>query len=98
MDYRELMSKKNNKGWADNIEESDIFLVLGTEDYFKDATCLMQTKHAAELGKTFLVALQKDVAIPLGYFEGVKSIRIFKWEDKKELFDITEKIIAEYFV
>lgn len=85
----------NYKGWADGIEKSDLFVVLGTERYFKDVNCFMQVKHARELGKTFLVALEKNVFIPPGYFDGVKDIRILKWKDKEELFNTIKGFIEE---
>ena len=84
---------KEYSGWAKGIEESDIFMVLGTENYFKDITCFMQVKKAKELRKTFLVALEKGVAIPPGYFDGVEDIKIFKWKDREELSNITKKLI-----
>ena len=83
------------KGWADSIEQSDLFVVIGTERYFKDVNCFMQTKHARELGKAFLVALQRGVSIPPGYFEGVKDIRILKWKDKEELHNVIKGFLEE---
>ncbi len=80
---------------AQAIEESDIFFVLITENYFNDPQLVWQKEFAMSLEKPFRVALKNGIRIPDRYFEGIDDIRIQEWTTKEDLDRVTADLLRE---
>lgn len=64
-----------------SIEKTDIFIVIGSEEYFMDAMCIAQSEYAKTLKKPFFIALQKGVEIPDFFLENITGEPfILEWE------------------
>lgn len=82
--------------WDQQIRDSDIFMVLGTEAYFQDAICTCQVQYAKDLGKDFFILLKEGVELPDKFLEGVKNFKIEKWEQGEDLVAATNRLLLEY--
>jgi len=62
------------------IQNSSIFLVIGTNNYFEDYTNGGRMRHMVEfaksLGKPFRIILDDGVVIPKDFEEGVKDYKV----------------------
>jgi hypothetical protein len=67
------------------LEESEFFLLLGTENYFKDPECFEMVRYAIELKKPVILFLKKGVTVPNGWLEGASILERFEWETPEEM-------------
>lgn len=93
MDDLNVVGSSDMSDWGRGIEQSDVFLVLGTPDYFRDARAWAQTLYAKELKKPFRILLKRGTDLPKDFLEGVNDYQIMEWSTTAELQAAAVKIL-----
>ena len=81
--------------WKDRINRSNVFFILGTEEYFKKAVLFEQSWYAKRKKKKFIVALKKGAKIPEGFPIAGDAIK-FVWDNQKDLVEKCRKAFEKY--
>ena len=75
------------------IRSSEVFLVLATEVFFKDALTYVQVEIAKRYNKPFRVLLQRGTQVPDDFLEGVSDVVIEEWSTGEELKAASTKLL-----
>jgi hypothetical protein len=62
------------------IDGSKVFVVLGTREYFEDASLFEQIAYAKKLKKPFAILLEKNANMPDNFLDEVEVYKIFPFD------------------
>ena len=71
-----------HQDWKASVDQSDVFIVMGSESYFHDPVCFDQALYAKKIGKKFLVILVDDITIPKNFPIG-KVLATVQWRTEE---------------
>lgn len=76
-------SFSDDPNWEKGFEESDVFVIIGTEHYFSNPKCFEEAWRATKRSMPAILFLKNGVKIPEG-FPLPKDIKIVSWDGTKE--------------
>jgi hypothetical protein len=81
------------------IEKTNIFMVLGTKEYFEDPDCLEQVEYARSLKKPIKILLNRGVELPKDFVTENDNyqVEIFEKENEASYKDALWKLVGEYY-
>ena len=77
------------------IRNSKYFIVIGTENFFKNITNLSQANYAKSLNKPFRIVLEKGVRIPESFLEGLNNYKVIEVHDFYNIEEIVQRLCTE---
>jgi hypothetical protein len=90
--------RSNSSDWMSKLRNSDVFIVVSTEPYFKSAALLAQCEYAKALKKPFRVLHHKEAEIPDGLFDDIEDIKILEVDklDRNSLIKFRDLILEDF--
>lgn len=94
----EMLRKRRQTIWMDQVKDSEFFVVLATPQFFSHVMSTVQTEFAKTHNKPFRVLLQEGTEIPKGFFDGVKDIKFETFSHLKNIGNAFTRLMGKKFM
>ena len=90
-----IISGSHSPDKLEAIANCNVFVALGGKHFFASAQNYAECLYAKELGKPFIVVMEKGTKVDESYFEGVKDITFYEWGNIYEKEEVFRELVGK---